>query len=103
MKKRLLAILSVVLFANQVSADHFNKRNIAKLCAADNEFSSTCYTYIAAYKDFLAFFVTATEEERARSLCLLDLETHQIADRLASEQSGGSPQIARLIMDEFCN
>ena len=101
--KRLLAILSVVLFANQASADHFNMRNIAQLCAADKEFSSTCYTYIAAYKDFLAFFVRATEEERARSLCLLDLETHQIADRLASEQPGGSPQIARWIIDEFCN
>ena len=100
---RVLVLISIFLFANQASADHFNKRNIAQLCAADKEFSSTCYTYIAAYKDFLAFFVRATEEERARSLCLLDLETHQIADRLASEQPGGSPQIARWIIDEFCN
>ena len=101
--KKLLAILSVVLFANQASADHFNKRNIAELCAADKEFSSRCYTYIAAYQDFLAFFVHATEEDRANSLCLLNLETQRIADRLASEQPGGSPQIARWIMDEFCN
>ena len=101
--KRLIVILSVILFANQASADHFNKRNIAKLCAADNEFTSRCYTYIAAYKDFLAFFVHATEEDRANSLCLLNLETQRIADRLASEQPGGSPQIARWIIDEFCN
>ena len=36
--KKLLAILSVVLFANQATADHFNMRNISKECAADNEF-----------------------------------------------------------------
>lgn len=100
---KLLAVLFILIFATQAGADHFNTRNIKQLCAEDNAFESRCYTYIAAYKDFLGFLVTATEDDRARLSCLFDLETQRIAERLANQQPGGSWQIARWIIDEFCN
>ena len=73
-------------------------------CAADSSFDSKCYTYIAAYQDFMAFFVRATEEDRMRAFCLLSLEADRVAKRLATaEPTKTGYQVTQLIMDEFCN
>ncbi len=90
-----------------VYADHFGQRNIIELCKQDASFDSTCYTYLAAYRDLMGFFVFATDEERARLLrCLTnpDLTTELIARRLTvAEESKRPGQVADLLISEFCN
>ena len=102
---RFSLIISCIFFGiTSASADHFNQRNIIEECAQDTSFNSICYTYIAAQKDFLAFWVRATEEDRMRSLCLYRLTTKRLVERLAqSEPLTDSYQVPYLIFDEFCN
>jgi len=90
--------------STNVSAEYFNQRNIIEECARDNSFESTCYTYLAAYRDFLAFMARATETERAKSLCIYGLETQRVAKRLAQAKPlPNGYQVPALIVDEFCN
>lgn len=99
-----LFILWMLTAATNASADHFNQGNIIAECSKDSSFDSRCYTYLAAYKDFLAFFIRATDAERVRSLCMLELETERVARRLAqAEPLPSGYMVSDLILDEFCN
>ena len=99
-----LITLWMLFAATNASAEYFNQRNIIEKCARDNSFGSTCYTYLAAYRDFLAFMARATETERAKSLCIYGLETQRVAKRLAQAKPlPNSYQVPALIVDEFCN
>ena len=99
-----LIILWMLTAATNASAESFNQHNIIAECSKDRSFYSPCYTYLAAYRDFLSFFVWATEAERIRALCILNLETERVANRLAqAEPLPSGYKVAELIMDEFCN
>ncbi len=104
-KMRIGLITLWMLFATtNASADYFNQRNIIEECAKDSSIGSTCYIYLAAYADFLAWFGHATDAQRARSVCILSLETERIAKRLAQAKPLSSGyQVTELIVDEFCN
>ena len=90
-----------------VFADNFNQKNIIELCKRDASFDSTCYTYLAAYRDLLGFFAFSTNEERERLFrCLAnpELTTERIAQRLTlAEETKRSGQVADLLLNEFCN
>lgn len=104
-RKIVLAVVMCCISA-PVFADHFNQRNIITLCNEDTSFDSTCYTYLAAYRDLIGFLMFSTEEERAKLLCLVNpsITTERIARQIAvadeTEQSG---QIADLLIEEICN
>ena len=51
-----LIIFYIFIGITSAFADHFNQRNIIEECAQDTSFDSRCYTYIAAYRDFVSFF-----------------------------------------------
>ena len=104
-KMRVVLVGFWMLFATtNASAEYFNQRNIIEKCARDNSPGSTCYTYLAAYRDFLAFLARSTETERAKSLCIYDLETQRVAKRLAQAKPlPNGYQVPALIVDEFCN
>ena len=66
-KMRIAVITFWMLFAaTSASAEYFNQHNIIKECARDNSFGSECYTYLAAYRDFMAFMVRATDADARR-------------------------------------
>jgi hypothetical protein len=99
-------ILSLYLLPSVGRADHFSQRNLIDLCKEDTSFDSTCYTYLAAYRDLVGFLVHSTEEERIRLLCLSNpnLTTDRIARRLTVADETRRPgQVAYLLMEEFCN
>ena len=99
-----LITLWMLFAATNASAEYVNQRNIVEECASDNSFGSTCYTYLAAYSDFLAFLARATETERAEALCIYGLETQRVAKRLAQiKPLTNGYQVPALIIDEFCN
>jgi hypothetical protein len=102
--RKLLIVLLLVLNWTPVSAEHFNQDNIIEECAKDSSFNSRCYTYIAAYKDFLAFYTRTSDENRKRILCLRKLTTKRIVERLAvAEPTAKDYRVPVLIIDEFCN
>ena len=104
MKHIMIITSALMLLASHASAEYFNQRNIIRECAKDTSFGSTCYTYLAAYSDFLAFFARATDAQRAKSVCILSLETERVAKRLAQAKPLPSGyQVPYLIFDEFCN
>ena len=81
MIKYIIIITSaLMLLASHASAEYFKQRNIIRECAKDTSFGSTCYTYLAAYSDFLGFFARATDAQRAKSVCILSLE-NQISSK----------------------
>jgi len=99
-----LITLWMLFAATNASAEYFNQRNIIRECARDNSFGSTCYTYLAAYRDFMTYMVFATESERAKSVCIASLETERVAKRLAQAKAlSSSYGVTDLIVDEFCN
>ena len=103
---RRVIILSFCLLPSVGSADHFNKRNLIDLCKEDTSFYSTCYTYLAAYRDLIGFLIFSSEEERTRLLCLSspNLTTERIARRLTvAEETERPGQVADLLIEEFCN
>ena len=103
MMKLIIAAL-IVLSWTPVSAEHFNQDNIIDECAKDTSFNSICYTYIAAYSDFLAFYTMTSDENRKRILCLRKLKTRRIIERLAvAEPTAKDYRVPKLIIDEFCN
>ena len=98
-----LLSISISCAFGSASADHFNQRNIIELCQSDTSFSSTCYTYLAAYRDLLGFLSFATDEDRARVLCLGQVPTDVMAQRLATASETDRPgQVADLLINEFC-
>ena len=103
MKKLIISILLILIWT-PVSAEHFNQDNIIDECGEDTSFNSTCYTYIAAYKDFLAFYTRTSDENRERILCLRKLTTKRIVERLAvAKPTAKDYRVPKLIIDEFCN
>jgi len=103
MKKLIISILLILVWT-PLYAEHFNQDNIIDECAKDTSFNSTCYTYIAAYKDFLAFYTRTSDENRERILCLRKLTTKRIVERLAvAEPTAKDYRVPKLIIDEFCN
>lgn len=91
------------LACSSASADHFNQRNIIDLCRSDTSFDSTCFTYLAAYRDLIGFLIFSSDEDRARLLCLIQVPTVDIAQRVATaSETDRSGQVADLLIDEFC-
>lgn len=104
MMRIVITTLWMLFAATSASAEYFNQHNIIKECARDNSFGSECYTYLAAYRDFMAFMVRATDAERAKALCIYSLETERVATRLAQATPLSTGyQVPKLIIDEFCN
>ena len=102
-----LAVLFSVAFTSTSSAalsDHFNTRNLLDVCKEDASFNGNCFTYIAAYKDLLGFFVLSSPEERIAALCLLDVPTKEISVALQSFQlrPNDHSRIADFLIAEFC-
>ena len=64
---------------------------------------STCYTYLAAYRDLIDYIIIhGSEENLVRLLCLSRMPTDKIAKRLTiADAKNGT--VAELLMDEFCN
>ena len=104
MRNLFISFLVMLIVPLTSNADHFNQNNIIAECSTDRSFSSSCYTYVAAYKDFLSWFIRASEEEQVRSLCILRVNTDRITERLASSsKTEGSYQVTDLILAELCN
>ena len=99
-----IVTLWILLAATSASAEYYNQRNIVDKCAKDSSFGSECYTYLAAYRDFIAFMARATDAERAKVSCIFGLDTKRVAKRLAQAKPlSQSYQVPKLIIDEFCN
>ena len=99
-----ITVLWLLFAATSASAEYFNQRNIIDSCASDSSFGSKCYTYLAAYRDFMAFMVRATDAEREKAMCVFSLETERVATRLAQATPLSTGyQVPKLIIDEFCN
>ena len=104
MRTKVFAISMFAVFvAQQSSADHFNQRNIIEECAKDSTFDSRCYTYIAAYKDLLGYFVFSDDSKRARLLCLLDVPTELMTKNIPTAIPTSDPRVADLLVKRFCD
>jgi hypothetical protein len=88
---------------SSASADHFNQRNIIDLCRSDTSLDSTCFTYLAAYRDLIGFLIFSSDEDRERVLCLSQVPTADIAQGVATaSETDRSGQVADLLIAEFC-
>lgn len=85
-------------------ADHFNSSNLYDECLADPSFESICYAYIGGFKDALEFLVHATDEERARLLCILDTNTPEtIAKMIPPERAAIDWRVGSYIIFIACD
>lgn len=103
--KAVLLAVFITSFSSAALSDHFNTRNLLGVCKEDASFNGNCFTYIAAYKDLLGFFVLSSPEERVAALCLLDVPTKEISVALQSFQlrPNDHSRIADFLIAEFCN
>ena len=103
--KAVLFTVVITFFSSAAVSDHFNTRNLLDVCKEDASFNGNCFTYIAAYKDLLGFFVLSSPEERSAALCLLDVPTKEISVALQSFQlrPNDHSRIADFLIAEFCN
>lgn len=70
-----IIVLWMAFASTSASAEYFNQRNIVDKCARDSSFGSECYTYLAAYRDLMAFMIRATDTERVKATCIFSLDT----------------------------
>lgn len=85
-------------------ADHFNTRNLLAECQKDTSFSSSCTTYVAAYKDLIGFLIFSTDEQRGKILCLSQIPTNDIVNALGhmTLRSTDPHRIGDFLIKEFC-
>lgn len=85
-------------------ADRFNTRNLLAECQKDTFFSSSCTTYVAAYKDLIGFLIFSTDEQRGEILCLSQIPTNDIVNVLGNMtlRINDPHRIGDFLIKEFC-
>ena len=102
---RILFTVMIFICASKSYADHFNTNNLLNSCNQDTSFSSTCYTYVGAYKDLLRFFAYSTAEKRDEIFCVYEVPAAEIVDALGKMSIRGTDphRIGDFLIKEFCS